>query len=191
MYCFGVTTLYFTTINVNKNTSLRLLELYHADKLFALVEQNRQHLRQWLPWLDINTEARASFDFIKSTQKQFADQQSLVMGIWHEDELVGIIGHNSIDWSNRIAYPGYWLSQSFVGRGIMTASCKALFDHAFTELGLNRIDIRCAVGNHKSCAIPKRLGFKHEGIIRQAEWLYDRFVDHNVFSLLASDESLH
>ena len=187
LFHFGEFTLYFTHMTVNENTELRLLELNHAQQLFDLVHQNRQHLRQWLPWLDVNTGVRDSFDFIQSTQKQFADKQSLVMGIWHKGDLVGVIGHNRIDWSSRIAYPGYWLSSSAMGQGTMTACCKTLINHAFSELGLNRIDIRCAIGNHKSCAIPKRLGFTHEGVIRQAEWLYDRFVDHNIFSLLACD----
>ena len=181
--------MYFTRVEVNETTELRLLELCDTETLFSLININRQHLRQWLPWLDANTEVKDSFDFIKSTQKQFADKKAAVLGIWFKGELVGVVGHNSIDWAHRISYPGYWLSERFVGQGIMTAACKALAGHAFRELELNRIDIRCAVGNHKSCAIPKRLGFTHEGTIRQAEWLYDTFVDHNVFGMLASDWS--
>ena len=179
--------MYFTTINVNETIYLRLLELRDADELFALVEANRHQLRQWLPWLDANTKVEDSFDFIKSVQKQFADKQSLVMGLWHREKLVGVIGHNSINWSNRTAYPGYWLGQSAQGQGLMTASLKSLISHAFYELELNRIDIRCATGNVKSCALPKRLGFTHEGTLRQAEWLYDKFVDHEVFGMLSSE----
>jgi ribosomal-protein-serine acetyltransferase len=43
------------------------------------------------------------------------------------------------------------------------------------------------VENVKSRAIPERLGFRAEGTVRQAEWLYDRFVDHVVYGLLAGD----
>lgn len=179
--------MYFTTIKVSDTTDLRLLELSDADALFSLVEANRSYLRQWLPWLDVNTSVKHSFDFIKSTQKQFAERESLVMGLWYNEKLVGVLGHNSIDWSSRVAYPGYWLSYKVQGQGIMTASLKALVSHAFSELKLNRIDIRCATGNEKSCALPKRLGFTHEGTLRQAEWLYDTFVDHEVFGLVASE----
>jgi ribosomal-protein-serine acetyltransferase len=45
----------------------------------------------------------------------------------------------------------------------------------------------CATENEKSCAVPERLGFRREGIERQAEWLYDHFVDHAVYSALASE----
>ena len=41
--------------------------------------------------------------------------------------------------------------------------------------------------NHKSRAIPERFGFKKEGMIRQAEWLYDHYVDHIIYGLLARE----
>ena len=69
----------------------------------------------------------------------------------------------------------------------MTAACGALVDHAFLELALNRVGIACAVGNERSCAIPQRLGLRQEGVQHQAEWLYDHFVDHAVYAVLASE----
>jgi ribosomal-protein-serine acetyltransferase len=69
----------------------------------------------------------------------------------------------------------------------MTKSCIAYINYAFNELKLNRVEIRCAVENSKSRAIPEGLGFKNEGTIREAEWLYDHFVDHIVYGMLARD----
>lgn len=172
---------------VDGQIKLRLLELHDADALFALVDANRQHLRHWLPWLDANSAASATLHFIEATQKQFADNSGFVAGIWYCGELVGVIGLNRIEWENRIGCPGYWLAEGFQGKGIMTQSCRALVNYAFTELNLNRIDIRCAFENSKSRAIPERLGFRHEGVIRQAEWLYDKFVDHVVYGMLKSE----
>jgi ribosomal-protein-serine acetyltransferase len=82
---------------------------------------------------------------------------------------------------------GYWLAAPFQGRGIMTRACRAMVAYAFDTLRLQKVVIRCALGNTRSCAIPQRLGFKHEGIARQAEWLYDHFVDLNLFGMLASN----
>jgi ribosomal-protein-serine acetyltransferase len=82
---------------------------------------------------------------------------------------------------------GYWLGEEYQGKGLVTAACRALVEHAFGELGLNRVVISCATENEKSCAIPERLGFRREGIERQAEWLYDHFVDHVTYSALASE----
>lgn len=59
--------------------------------------------------------------------------------------------------------------------------------HAFTALELKQVQIRCALDNHVSRAIPERLGFKREGIIPQAEWLYDHFVDLVVYGMLSEE----
>lgn len=69
----------------------------------------------------------------------------------------------------------------------MTSVSKALTDYAFTELKLNKVEIRAAAENQKSRSIPERLGYKEEGTIRQAEWLYDHYVDHVVYGMLAEE----
>ena len=172
---------------VDDEIELRLLEERHAEMLFALVDANRAYLRQWLPWLDANRDVEASRAFIRSCLQQFADNKGYQAGVWVADELAGMLGFHAIDRTNRSAMIGYWLAAGYQGRGIMTRACRALVDQAFDELGLNRVVIRCATGNTRSCAIPERLGFTHEGVKRQAEWLYDHFVDHNVYAMLAED----
>jgi ribosomal-protein-serine acetyltransferase len=92
---------------------------------------------------------------------------------------------HAIDWANRKTSLGYWLAEPHQGRGIVTRGCAALLPYLFDELGLNCVEIGCAVGNARSAAIPERLGFTREGVLRQREWLYDHFVDHVVYSLLA------
>jgi ribosomal-protein-serine acetyltransferase len=172
---------------IRSDLELRLLEERHTEALFAIVDQNRDYLRQWLPWLDLNTSINDTRRFIKTALDQFANNTGLVAGIWYRDQLVGVIGYNQIDWSNRVVHIGYWLAAGFQGKGIMTSACRALVDYAFHELGLNRVDIRCATGNKRSCAIPQRLGFTQEGVLRQAEWLYDHFVDHVIYGMLSSE----
>jgi ribosomal-protein-serine acetyltransferase len=60
-----------------------------------------------------------------------------------------------------------------------------LVDYAFHEYRLNRVQIRCATENKKSCAIIERLGFMKEGRIRQAEFLYDHYVDLFIYGMIA------
>lgn len=69
----------------------------------------------------------------------------------------------------------------------MTRACQAMITYAFHTMKLNKVEIRCATENVRSRAIPERLGFKEEGLIRQAEWLYDHYVDLVVYGLLASE----
>jgi ribosomal-protein-serine acetyltransferase len=54
-------------------------------------------------------------------------------------------------------------------------------------LQLNRIEIKCGIENFKSKTIPEKLNFTKEGVIRQGELLYDKFIDLNLYSLLKTD----
>ena len=86
---------------------------------------------------------------------------------------------------------GYWLGEEFQGKGIMTAASRILIHYAFDEFQLNRVEIRCAVGNTRSRAIPERLGFIQEGMIGDGEWLYDHYVDLIVYRMLAREWTAH
>lgn len=170
-----------------ENAELRFLEESDAEELYALLDANRSHLRQWLPFVDANRSSADSLAFIRMTRKQFADNQGIQLGIFYERKLAGVIGCHLIDWNNRHTSIGYWLGESFQGKGLITSAAGALITHAFTVWKLNRVEIRAAVGNTRSQAIPERLGFVKEGVLRQREWLYDHFVDHISYSMLASD----
>jgi len=69
----------------------------------------------------------------------------------------------------------------------VTEAVKELLNIGFGELRLNKIEIRCAEKNSKSRAIPERLGFTYEATLRQRELLYTKYVDHVVYSMLASE----
>jgi ribosomal-protein-serine acetyltransferase len=163
-----------------------LLEESDAEELFAFIDRNRAHLREWLPWLDDNTTIDDSRAFILHSKEQHFSNSGFQAGVWYENKLAGIIGYHPIDWQNRIVMIGYWLGKEYQGKGIMTESCRLLINYGFDEFNLNRVEIRCATGNSKSCAIPERLGFTNEGIVRDGEWLYDHFVDLSLYSMLAT-----
>jgi ribosomal-protein-serine acetyltransferase len=172
---------------ISDDLELRLLQLADAEELFALTDANRSYLRQWLPWLDLITQVEDTRDFIAKTLKQFADHECLVTAIRNGGNIVGLVGFNRIEQQDRVGYIGYWLAESACGKGIMTKACRSLIDYGFATLNLNRIVITCATENHRSRAIPLRIGFTHEGVIRDAEWLYSQFGDHDIYALLAKD----
>jgi ribosomal-protein-serine acetyltransferase len=173
--------------SLGDGAELRLLEEIHTHALFGLADANRAYLREWLPWLDDTRSPDDIRGFIRIATQQFASNQGYECGIWWHGELVGTIGNHRIDWRNGATSIGYWLGEAYQGRGLMTRACRALVHHAFRTLNLNRVEIRVASGNLRSRAIPLRLGFQEEGILREAEWLYDHYVDHVVYGMLARD----
>ncbi len=170
--------------NLTDGAKLSLLELRHAADVFALVDANREHLRRWLPWVDDTRTVDDSGQFIRSSLEKFAQGGGFDAGIWQDGRLAGVIGLHYINWNHRRTYLGYWLGQEFTGRGLMTRACEAVLEHCFTGLGLNCVGSAAATGNAPSNAVLRRVGFQFEGVTRDAEWLYDHFVDHNAYSIL-------
>lgn len=172
---------------IDKDIELRLLDNNHVEEMFKSTDSCRNHLRKWLPWVDGTKTSEDTKNFIEMTKKQFASGNGFQAGIWYKGEFSGVIGYHGIDWSNKSVSIGYWLDERYVGKGIMTKACRAFVDYAFNDLKLHRVEIRCAENNYKSRAIPERLGFTKEGLIRQSEWLYDHYVNHFVYGMLASE----
>ncbi len=174
-------------MRIDEVTELRIYEERHAREVAELVDENRAYLRQWLPWVDNSRSIEDSKAFIQNSLQQFAHNEGFQLGIWYRGKLAGGIGYHPINWANRKVEIGYWLGEAFQGKGLMTKACSTLVTYAFDELGLHKVEIHCATENIRSCAIPKRLGFTQEGILRDAEWLYDHFVDLVVFGMLARE----
>jgi ribosomal-protein-serine acetyltransferase len=166
---------------------LRLFDYPDTETLFRIVDRNREYLREWLPWVDRTWGLADIHEFIARVRTQFENNQGPQCGIWIEGELAGGIGCHPIDYNNRNCSIGYWIDETRRGRGIVTRCCADMLDYLFGVLGLHRVVIQCGTGNHRSCAIPQRLGFTREGIARQSEWVNDRWVDLVVWSILAEE----
>lgn len=98
-----------------------------------------------------------------------------------------MVGFRSVDWRNRSTTIGYWLAADAQGRGTMTTAVRALVDHAFAEWNLHRIELQCAPANHRSRAIPERLGFREEATLRETEWVGGRYLDRVVYGMLTTE----
>lgn len=167
--------------------TLRTLRAQDAAALYALIDGSRAYLREWLPFLDDAQDADSTHGFILEASRLADEQRGVVAGIWDRATLAGVISLTEINTRNRKAEIGYWLGEEHQGRGLMTRACRALITYGFDIVELHRIEIYCAPGNTRSRAIPERLGFVKEGTLREAEWLYDHYVDNVVYSMLAPD----
>ncbi|MDC7235540.1 MAG: GNAT family protein [Spirochaetales bacterium] len=166
---------------------LCLLNRDNAGALYNLTCRNRAWLRQWLPWLDgIQKPADTEF-FISACLKRFATGEQITCGILYQNELSGVAGFNRFDYKTGTAYIGYWLAENVCGRGIMTRTVRELEKMAFFDMNLSKVEIHCASENRNSRKIPLRLGYREEGVIRRAENLYGKVVDHVIYGLLKEE----
>lgn len=174
-------------IPINPYLSLRLLMKSNAQELFELVDQSKAHLAKWLPWARKVENVEEYQQLLPRWLADFAANRALHVGIFAQDQLIGIVGFHYFDQLNHQTSIGYWLGESFQGKGYMTMAVKKMLEIAFQQYDMNRVEIRCAVDNHRSRAVPVRLGFREEGILREVERIGEQYVDHVVYGLTKTD----
>jgi ribosomal-protein-serine acetyltransferase len=176
-----------TSIVVDDVTALYPIDQQDAGELFQRLDANRAHLRRWHPWVDIMRSTGDVEKGIAAWQMLMADRRGFFFGVRHANRLCGMLNHQTLDCANRWSALSFWLEAGHQGRGIMTAACRTLITHGFETLKLNRVTIECATQNERSRAIPERLGFRLEGVVRGIELLQGRFVDHAMYGLLRTE----
>jgi len=171
-------------IKADKDIILQEVRIKSAKEIYECIDSSREYLRKWLPFVDLTKSWKDTEKFIRSIHESRHTLKIHAFEVRYMDSIVGLISLNDIDLLNNKAEIGYWLKYDVVGKGIMTRSCIALVNYAFEEMGLNKIWIRCAVENPRSCNIPKQMGFTFEGIERQGGYLDEKYIDLKVYSLL-------
>ncbi|AJY77306.1 GNAT family N-acetyltransferase [Paenibacillus beijingensis] len=172
---------------LNDLIELRLLEARYARTLFHTVDRNRDYLYRWLPWVEYTETADDMKALIEFDMNRFAENDGFSAGIFEQGNVIGVVSFQEIDWRHRKTSIAYWLSEDRQGRGIMTAACTEMVHYAMITLELNRVEIRARVDNARSRAIPERLGFTQEGVLRQEEYSGGRYHDHAVYGMLADE----
>jgi ribosomal-protein-serine acetyltransferase len=169
---------------------LRAIHSDDAEAVYALVDQSREHLRAWLPWVDASRSAVYTREFFEHVVEQRARQTTAAYLILERGRISGMIGLHDIEWTNRSFLIGYWVTARAQGRGLITRACRTLVDLAFEEWGMERAVIHCGVGNRRSSAVARRLGFTLEGIARHAQLLRGEFIDLEIWSQLRAERPL-
>lgn len=178
-------------IKINKELRLIPLRAESSGIIFKTIDNNREYLRQWMPFVDFTLREEDTKKFIDQTLKADSLKKDMIFEIICNTKFCGLVSLKEVDFANKKTELGYWLTMEKQGRGIMINSCRAIIHYAFNVLKLNRITIKCAVENEKSQQIPFRLKFEFEGTERQGELLNGKFVDLKVYSLLKKEWLKH
>jgi len=177
---------YIKKIKVSDHILLKEIELLDAEDIFKTIDNQRPYLGKWLPFVEVSVHVENTEFFIKKMLEDTHDNYVFV--IHYDGVFAGLIGFKDSDKQNKRTELGYWLSEEYQKKNIITQCVQTLCEFAFDELELNRVQIRCAVGNLPSKKIPQKLGFVLEGIERDGEKLTGGiFTDLEVYSKLKND----
>ncbi|ATA72894.1 GNAT family N-acetyltransferase [Capnocytophaga sp. H4358] len=173
---------------INEILYLELAQLSDAETIFNTIDTQRKYLGEWLPFVSFIKNLADEENFIKSVLETMEQTKEYVFCIRKEGNFVGLISFIKTDKLNQKTEIGYWISETYQKQGIVTKATKRMCEFAFTEMGMNRVQIRCATENIASKSIPKRLNFIFEGIERQGERVSENaFRDLEVYSKLKEE----
>ncbi len=175
------------TFDLGDGVQLRPLRLQHARDYYECARRNFVRLQPWFSWATDDFDVAAVEAELTHLERQPNPPYELPYAFWHGSNFAGTIGLYKLDWKNRVARIGYWIDEALEGRGYVTSAARELIDYAFSELQLNRIEIRCAPANSAIRAVPIRLGFAEEGVHRQVLAVQDGFQDLIMYAMLACD----
>jgi ribosomal-protein-serine acetyltransferase len=172
-------------IQVSSDILLKELAAADAQVIFGTIDAQRSYLGEWLPFVPLTTDVSFTEAFVNTYVG--SPRNNPTFTIWYKGAFAGLIGFKDSDYDNEKTEIGYWLSEAFQHKGIVTLACQKLIEFAFDELQMNRIQIKVAEANTKSRSIPERLGFCLEGIERCGEKHANGYFDLCVYSLLKSE----
>jgi ribosomal-protein-serine acetyltransferase len=151
----------YEIIEINPRLRLRQLKLADADRLFSLVEADREYLAKYLPWVDETTELEHSRKFVTSMLEKRESGDQYGYGIEYDGI---IIGHTSImHLKDGMPEIGYWIGSDYQGNGIMTTVASSLTDFTLNTLNRNEVIICAEPENIGSNRVAEKCGYHLDG----------------------------
>jgi ribosomal-protein-serine acetyltransferase len=171
--------------------TLAPVEPADAADMWNAVDTSRAHLEKWLPWVPFNTDLDASWRYCEASANDWDHARALRFSIRERGtrRFLGVVGLESLAHLHQSVELGYWLRIDGARNGYMTEAARATIVWGFKRLNVHRIRVAAATDNFPSLGVIRRLGFRFEGIAREAERCQGRWLDHALFGMLASDLS--
>lgn len=98
---------------------------------------------------------------------------------------IGNLGLFGIDWKNRCAGCGIGIGEKeYWSQGYGSDALRILLRFAFADMNLHRVYLKVYDFNQRAIRCYEKLGFRHEGRLRQAHYTSGRYVDELVMGIL-------
>jgi RimJ/RimL family protein N-acetyltransferase len=158
-----------------------------APLLKIAIDESREHLKPWMPWAHGEPEDIGNYiERLRRFRGKFDLSQDFVFGIFDQAEQIVLGGtglHTRVGESAREI--GYWIHQDHIGIGLATETVSALLKVAIAVEGMHRVEIHCDPNNVRSSAVPKKLGFTLEAVLKKRQRSLDQWLDVMIWTMFA------
>lgn len=170
---------------------MRAAELGDYQEWMAIRQESRTHLTRWEPdWRDEDVTLEAFRTRLRLYERQHRARAglSLYVRLRSTGALIGGVTLSDILLhASHSATIGYWIGERHLRKGYGLAAVFGLVEHAFREMGLNRVEAACQPGNESSRALLLKAGFREEGCARDYLHINGAWRDHLLFAAIARD----
>ncbi|MNX06776.1 putative ribosomal N-acetyltransferase YdaF [compost metagenome] len=156
-----------------------LFEIYSNDRVFdycgIIPKHNKDTVRKMIPHFE----------------RDYLKKSIIKWGIFSGQDngrLVGIAEASNFNQKVNMVTIGYFLAESYWGKGLATETVGLLTRFLFEEADLNRIQAEVMPANEVSKKVLLKNGYVYEGTLRQASlWSGKGIVDLEIYSLLKGE----
>jgi len=162
-----------------------------APLLYEAVRESIAHVNRWMLWCRPDYSLADSLRFIEQDAAAWDNEvrHSFVIHDSLRGTFLGSVGLSAIDKLHQFANLGYWVRTRWTNRGVASAAVTLAAQFAFRELGMQRLELLVPVENVASLHVAKKVGAKHEGILRNRLLLHGKRHDAVLLSLIPQDLS--
>ncbi|WP_206076639.1 GNAT family N-acetyltransferase [Pseudoalteromonas rubra] len=163
-----------------ETSRLRLRPLTQQDWPFFLRLHQHTEVMRFISDLCEQSQIRAQFDGrLIDWNKECGAWLTLLIEEKDSGEPVGLHGFLSSWLPYQQAELGFMLTPEHQGKGYAKESTRAVIDFAFNQCGYHKLTATVTEGNEASFNLLTRLGFEHEGTLRDnyqlgGQWCHDQ-----------------
>ena len=154
----------------------------------------RQANAEWLARWDATSPARSGAQprsfaaMVRMMRREARAGRQLPFVIEHGGRFVGqLTVSNIVRGSAQFASLGYWIDESYAGRGITTRAVAMAIDHCFGPVGLHRIEVAIRPENTASLRVVEKLGIAEVGYAPRFLHIDGDWRDHRIFAVTRED----
>lgn len=130
-----------------------------VEEMARAIGESVEHLRPWMPWIEqepLTLEARR--ELVLGWERDWRSGGDVVLGIFRDGEITGGVGMHRRIGPGGVEI-GYWVHSAHLRQGVATTASALVTDAAFTQAGMDRVEIRHDRANVASGGVPAKLGF--------------------------------
>ena len=129
-------------------------------------------------------QPRSFASMVRSMRREARAGRQLPFVLQYDGRFVGqLTVSNIVRGSAQYASIGYWIDETYAGRGITTRAVAMAIDHCFGPVGLHRIEVAIRPENTSSLRVVEKLDIKEIGYAPRYLHIDGDWRDHKLFAI--------